>query len=251
MNTATRTVLSAAGWVWILVFVLIGVLGAGLHVVDHFNAVADRPQVAGVLRDHLYGPEFFEHWLDFRSYPVARMTHMVFGIIFVLIAPLQLVPRVRASFPRLHRSIGRTVLAMSVVLIATGWIFAFAHSYTGFPEQVPLVSFTIIYAWLIYMGITNIRARNFDAHREWMVRAFAMMMGISATRVWFYLFLKTTDVPSTHFFSSIFWLGLGVNLLVAEIWIHLTRQRAVAAASQPKFGWLQSTTTRSVPGTGD
>jgi uncharacterized membrane protein YozB (DUF420 family) len=80
---------------------------------------------------------------------------------------------------------------------------------------VPLVTYTIIYAWLIYVGIANIRARNVDAHREWMVRAFAMMMGISATRVWFYLFLKTTDVPSTHFFSSIFLLGLGVNLLVA------------------------------------
>jgi hypothetical protein len=93
--------------------VLIGILGAGLHVVDHFNAVADRPEVSGVLRDHIYGPEFFEHWLDFRNYSVARMTHMALGIVFVLIAPIQLVPRVRASFPRLHRAIGRTALPSS------------------------------------------------------------------------------------------------------------------------------------------
>jgi len=233
-------VLVTAGWIWVFIFVLIGVLGAGLHVIDHFNAVADRAEMAAALRDQIYGPEFFVHWLDFRNYPLSRLTHMVLGIVFVLIAPLQLIPRLRATYPRSHCAIGRSVLVLSVALIATGWMFAFAHSYTGLPEQVPLVSYTIIYAWLIVMGVVSIRTRNVAQHREWMVRAFAMMMGISATRVWFYLFLKTTGVPSNHFFPSIFWLGLGVNLLVAEIWINLTRDATARSASRSRPQWHPS-----------
>ena len=122
-------------------------------------------------------------------------------------------------------------MASSFVLIVTGWIFAFKFTYTGLPEQVPTVTFSLIYFWLVGMAIKNILAGDVAKHREWMIRAFSMMMGISATRVWFYLFLKTTDIPSDRFFSSIFWLGLGVNLLVAEIWINLTRPKAAGVAS--------------------
>ena len=57
-----------------------------------------------------------------------------------------------------------------------------------------------------------------------------MIMGISGTRVWFYMFPQTTDTPSNEFFSRIFWLGLGVNLLIVEIWINLTREIPASAA---------------------
>lgn len=234
MNQRMKSILEVFGWAWVFVFVMIGILGAGLHVVDQFNLVADRPAIAGLLQQHIYGKEFFAHWLDFRNYPVPRMIHMVLGILFVLIAPLQFVPRIRNSYPRLHRAIGGTALVSSVALIATGWLFAFKYTYTGFPEQVPTVTYSIIYAWLIYMALKNIRSGNVAQHREWMIRAFSMMMGISATRVWFYLFLKTTDIPSNQFFSSIFWLGLGVNLLIAEIWINLTRPATAIPMRVPR-----------------
>jgi hypothetical protein len=120
---------------------------------------------------------------------------------------------------------------MSIPLITTGWIFAFRYTYTGLAEQVPTVTFTLIDIWLIYMALKNLFIGNFRKHRERMARAFAMMMGISATRVWFYIFLQATDVPSNLFFSSIFWLGLGVNLLIAEIWVNLTLQTEVEIRS--------------------
>jgi uncharacterized membrane protein len=144
---------------------------------------------------------------------------------------LQLIPRVRATHPRLHRVLGRIALACSVPLIVTGWIFAFRFTYTGFAEQVPTVTFSLIYVWLVAMAVRSIRNGDVGRHREWMIRAFAMMMGISGTRVWFYLFLKATDYPSTEFFASIFWLGMGVNLLIAEIWINVTRPTAAAAVA--------------------
>ena len=226
-----RSIVVTIGWGWVFLFILIGVFGAGFHIVDQFNLVADRPAVAVLLRRYIYGDEFFNHWLDFRNYPVPRMVHMVLGVIFVLIGPSQLVPGVRRAFPRLHRAIGWTCLLLSIPLIITGWLFAFKFTYTGLPEQVPTVTFTLIYVWLVYMALKNIRQGNVIKHREWMIRAFAMMMGISATRLWFYIFLKASDVPSTRFFSSIFWLGLGVNLLIAEIWVNLTRDRPTVSES--------------------
>lgn len=234
MNRNLKLALQVAGWTWVLVFVLIGVIGAGLHIIDHFNRIGEFPVVADLMKNHFYGPEFYAHWLDFRNYPAARLTHMVLGIIFVLLAPLQLMPRIRNACPTFHRISGRIALTMSFILIATGMIFAFKYTYTGFVEQVPTVTYSIIYTWLIFMALRHILAGNVQKHREWMVRAFAMMMGISGTRVWFYLFLKVTNVPSTVYFSSIFWLGLGVNLLIAEIWINVTRpETATRQVAEP------------------
>lgn len=226
MNRALKMALQIAGWTWIFVFVMIGVLGAGLHVIDHFNSIGDWPAVANAMRNDIYGKEFYEHWISFRNYPTTRLTHMVLGIAFMLLAPMQLMPRIRSAYPTFHRISGRLNLIMSFVLIATGLMFAFKYTYTGFVEQVPAVTYSIIYTWLIFMALKSILAGNVQKHREWMIRGFSMMMGISGTRVWFYLFLKMTDVPSTTYFSSIFWLGLGVNLLIAEIWINMTRLQA-------------------------
>jgi uncharacterized membrane protein YozB (DUF420 family) len=247
MKPRVAWALQAAGWCWIVLFVLIGVLGAGLHVLDHYSGVADNPTLAAILERHIYGREFFAHWLDFRNYPGWRMAHMVVGILFVLVVPLQFVPAVRAH-RAVHRAIGRVAMVGSLILIASGMVFAFKYTYTGLPEQVPTVTYSLIYFWLVFMAVKKIRAGDVAAHREWMVRAFAMMMGISATRVWFYVFLKTTDVPSNHFFSSIFWLGLGVNLLIAEIWINLTRvQQATTAPARLPRRSQAAVTAGSVP----
>lgn len=234
MNQTTKMVSQVIGWTWVFVFVMIGVLGAGLHIIDHFTSIGDQPALAGFLEEYIYGKEFYQHWISFRGHPESRMIHMVFGIIYVLIAPWQLVPKFRRAHPALHRMVGRVSLVLSFILIGSGLIFCFRYTYTGFYEQVPTVTYSIIYAWIIFMAIRHILAKNVQKHREWMIRGFAMMMGISATRVWFYVFLKTTGLPSTTFFSSIFWLGLGINLLIGEIWINMTRpQVATARDEQP------------------
>jgi hypothetical protein len=225
MQTSVQRKLEYFCWFWVVVFVLIGVLGAGLHVLDYFTRIADNPALASILVKDIYGQEFFNHWLAFREHQVSRLLHMVVGIVFVVLIPLQMVPRIRERHPQFHKMSGYAMLIMSLILVATGCIFAFQYTYTGLPEQVPTVTFSLLYLWVLYMAISSIRAKRVDLHREWMIRAFSMMMGISATRVWFYIFLKTTDIPSHQFFSSIFWLGLGVNLIIAEIWINLTRLR--------------------------
>jgi hypothetical protein len=230
MNSTTKLMIQGFGWMWVFVFVMIGILGAGVHILDHFYNVADRPSVAYVLQNHIYGKEFFIHWLSFREHPESRLIHMFLGITFVLIAPWQFVTRIRHAYPRLHRAIGITSVLLSFVLIYTGLLFTFKYTYTGFVEQVPTVTYSIIYTWIVLMGWRNIRAGNITRHREWAIRGFSMMMGISATRVWFYLFLKISSMPSDQFFSSIFWLGLGVNLLAGEIWINLSRREEPAVS---------------------
>src|SRR4051812_31134489 len=47
----------------------------------------------------------------FERHPLLTMIHIVPGLLFVTLGPLQFVPKLRARRPRLHRWTGRLVLA--------------------------------------------------------------------------------------------------------------------------------------------
>lgn len=225
--------LERIGWVGIVILTVMGSAGALGHILDGFITSGDIPLVRDA-NVALFGQEFFQHWLNFRTYPVARMAHMLPGLLYMLLAPLQFSASLRRRRPRLHRIIGRTVLALSVGLIPSGMIFAFAHPYVGFREQVPAVFYTCLYLGFITFGLRAIFARDFLAHREWMIRAYSMGLGIYAIRVWYSLFLHLSDQPSTEFFDTAFWIGIATNLILAEIWINLSRE-SVAGSARPEL----------------
>jgi len=225
MTDRTLKRVESAGWVAIAFLTLMGVAGALGHILDGVTRAGDR----AVVRDAniiLYGSQFFYHWLNFRTYPFARLAHMVPGLLYMVLTPLQFMPRIRTTWPRFHRANGRFLMALGILLIPSGMIFAFVHPYVGLPEQVPAVFYTAIYLGFAGMGLRAVLARRFLEHREWMIRGYSMGLGIYSIRVWFILFQHLSHQPSTVFFATCFWIGIATNLLIAEIWINISREYA-------------------------
>jgi hypothetical protein len=228
MRHAAKQRLEKYGWGVILFITVIGSAGALNHILDGFWSTGDIPVVRSVNID-LFGEDFFKHWLNFRTYPIARMSHMLPGLTYMLLAPFQFIPRIRSRYPKFHRINGRIVLILTIVLLPSGMIFAFAHPYVGFREQVPTVFYTLLYLGCVAMGLRSIYRRRFAEHREWMIRVYAFGLGIYSIRVWYWLFLKLSDQPSTEFFATSFWIGIAANLVVAEVWINLSRAGAASS----------------------
>lgn len=233
MSHAAIQRLEKVGWVAILFITVIGSAGALNHILDGFWSTGDLPTVRSV-NIHLFGEAFFEHWLNFRTYPIARMSHMLPGLTYMLLAPFQFIPRIRNRYPKFHRINGRMVLILTIVLLPSGMIFAFAHPYVGFREQVPTVFYTVIYLVCVAMGLRSIYRRRFAEHREWMIRVYAFGLGIYSIRVWYWLFLNFSDQPSTEFFATSFWIGIAANLVIAEVWINLSRPEAASLFEETK-----------------
>ncbi len=125
---------------------------------------------------------------------VAIFAHMVLGGAVMVLAPLQLVGRVRARYPRLHRITGRVIITASIA-VALGGLF-----YIGVRGTVagPLMDlgFALYGALMLGAGLQALRfarAGDFMRHSAWALRLFVLVMGSLIYRLHYALWYSLTD----------------------------------------------------------
>ena len=171
--------------------------------------------------------------LDVRyiQHPWVSFLHIVPGVLFLTLAPLQFVARIRQRRISIHRGLGRvlaTCAAISgVIVLVLNIIFP---SFGGISTQTATVFFGVIFLFSLGMAIRHILRKEVRQHREWMIRTFALAVGVATVRVFFLLLGVITGLSFEETFGASFWLGFGVNLLIAEVWINYTRASGRPAA---------------------
>jgi hypothetical protein len=102
-------------------------------------------------------------------------------------------------------------------------------------EATSSVVFGVYMAVAIALGVNNARNRKIDAHRRWMLRAFALALGVSTIRVILGLGEAFDVFTFDEAFGIAFWAGLTINAVVIEAWLRLQPGRKqggdVSAAS--------------------
>lgn len=64
-----------------------------------------------------------------------------------------------------------------------------------------------------------IRGRDVVTHRRFMIRAFAVGLGVGTIRIWIGLFEGFGILGFRESFGVAFWLGLSMHVIAAEAWL--------------------------------
>lgn len=167
----------------------------------------------------------------FAAHPVMILVHVISGGLFLLLVPLQFVPRIRNSHTSIHRWSGRLLLPTALVSTASGLYFGLLMPYGGAAEAVAIALFGGIFVVTLSLAYRAIREGQVARHREWMIRAVAVALGTSTVRlVALVIDLTLTPAglsPPDAFVLSI-WIGWTATLGAAELWISYTRPAAPA-----------------------
>ena len=153
------------------------------------------------------------------------MLHIIPGLLFVVLGPLQFVRRLRRRAPQLHRWTGRTFVASGLIIGATALVMS-PHAIGGANETAAMMLFATIFLFALVKGLLSIRQGKVAQHREWMIRAFAIGLAVATARPINGAFFATrsiTHLTPHHFFGTAFWLAFTVHLIAAETWINYTR----------------------------
>lgn len=144
--------------------------------------------------------------------------HVLGAATALLLAPFQFVRRLRAARPGLHRWMGRTYVTGCVVGGISGFVLALGAS----SGPVSTAGFGLLsIAWL-YTTVAAWRtavARNFAAHRAWMIRSFALTYAAVTLRLYVPILLAMPSIAFVDGYRAISFLCWVPNLIAAEIYL--------------------------------
>jgi len=161
----------------------------------------------------------------FNAYPGTTLLHILPGLVVLTLGPLQFLAPLRARFPRLHRWTGRVLLTAAVPVGLSGLFFGVLVPYAGLSETLPSAIFGGLFLLAIAQAFRAIRRRDMRRHREWVLRLFALAMGVGTIRLVGVGLVALGEVEVPRIVGVSFWLGWLATLGAAEWWIRATRPR--------------------------
>ncbi len=265
MRSRMSPLLVRVAWTGIIVLVAIGVTSSvarWIFVADlaaRFDPFRERMLAAIGLEDPFASARAAQLAIvdgRFARHPVMISLHVLAGALFLVLALLQLSSRIRGRYPAYHRWSGRLLVVLGGLTAIAGLYFGLLMPYAGAWEASAIALFGGLFLVAIGKGVVAIRRGNVIAHREWMIRAFAVAIGISTVRI-VAAILDLTLTPAGFTPARIFvlsiWIGLSMTVIAAELWLARTRRasgtpvEAAARRRRVTSGEIDIALARRVP----
>lgn len=150
--------------------------------------------------------------------------HFLGGGIILILGCLQLLAGMRKKYPKIHRIAGRVYVLASIATAAGGLIFiALKGTIGGTVMDVAFTGYGLLMLLAAVQTIRFARAGDFDRHRAWAIRLFALAIGSWLYRMGYGFYIGFSDQAGhtedfrgwfDYFMDFAFYLP---NLVVAEI----------------------------------
>jgi len=150
--------------------------------------------------------------------------HFVGGGIILILGCLQLLEGVRKKYPRLHRISGRVYVLASIAAAVGGLVFiALKGTIGGAVMDIAFTGYGLLMLLAAVQTVRFARAGDFERHRAWAIRLFALAIGSWLYRMGYGFYIgfsdqsgHTEDFRGWFDYFMDFWFYLP-NLVVAEI----------------------------------
>jgi hypothetical protein len=161
----------------------------------------------------------------FAAKPELTRAHVLAGLVCVLAIPVQLSTRIRARYPHVHRRLGRFLMLVGMLVGISAYAMV-QVPVGGWVEMSAIIVYATAFLAALLTAWWHIRHHDIARHREWMLRALAILLGIATTRPVMGFFFATrtlTHLALEQFFGLAFWIGFTSTVIAAEWYIRGTR----------------------------
>ena len=165
----------------------------------------------------LLNPEhyFSESRHIYEDHPLILLSHVGGGTVALLVGPWQFVESFRYQHLQLHRILGCIYLAATVGFAGASGLFLALYSYAGVVTHTGFLVLAALWMLTGVMALWHICHGHVAAHRDWMVRSYALTFAAVTLRIWLPL-LAICGVSFEQSYQTVAWLAWVPNLLFAE-----------------------------------
>ena len=222
-------------WCVVIFLALVGVAVAVRRIVTLMPVVA-RGYQAPAVKSNPAAAQLAAMDDLFAHYPKLTLIHIVPGLIFMILGPLQFSSSIRVRHLAWHRLSGRIFVVCGTVVGISALVMSIAMPAIGGVNQAAATAlFATFFLFALCKAFWHIRRLEVALHREWMIRAFSIGLAVATIRPIIGVFFATSRLSGLtphEFFGIAFWIGFVVHLIAAEAWIRSTSQAAQRGLAQ-------------------
>jgi len=165
----------------------------------------------------------------FGSHKWLTLIHILPGALFLTLATLQFMPGIRQRHLNFHRWSGRFLVVLGLIIGVSALVMSFKMNIGGANETAATTLYAIVFLSCLIKAYLFIRKKNVVCHREWMIRMYAVGLGVATTRPIVGAFFASRKLTPHEFFGIAFWLGFTITFMAGEFWIDYTRAHGTQA----------------------
>ena len=167
----------------------------------------------------------------FAEYITPLLFHAGGGLLALSLGPWSFWGKFRNRYLHLHRWMGRIYLS-SVLVGGVAGFYLGATAFGGLPTSIGFCLLAALWLTTGVMAYLHIRRGAVQAHREWMIRNYALTFSAVMLRLWLPLFMAL-GYEFIEAYTTVAWLCWVPNLLVAELIISNGKARATRQTAGP------------------
>jgi len=153
---------------------------------------------------------------SFENHPVGISTHIYAAALALLLGPFQFSSRLRSRWPALHRWTGRVYLGVAVLVGGLAGLYMSQFAFGGVMSKLGFAFLAIAWLFTGLRAYLSARARDFTAHRRWMIRNYSLSFAAVTLRLYLapvFIF----QIPFELAYPVIAWVCWVPNLLVGQL----------------------------------
>lgn len=157
---------------------------------------------------------------NFLAHSSGIYTHAFASIVALTLGPFQFSTRLRQKNTNVHRWLGRTYLAVGVLVGGLSGLYMSQYAFGGSVAQLGFAALAVLWLYTGLRAYLAVRRGAIAEHRKWMVRNFSLTFAAVTLR----LYLPTSMAAGVELslaYPAIAWLCWVPNLALAE-WLYNT-----------------------------
>jgi uncharacterized membrane protein YozB (DUF420 family) len=157
-------------------------------------------------------------------YLPAYYSHVLISSLILMVGFFQ-VSQIGRKWLSAHRWLGKFYVFGILFLAAPGGLIMSLFINRG-PWVLTSFLFQVVF-WFVStaMAYNRIRHRDLEAHREWMLRSFALTCAAITLRAYIFMVSFHYDLNNPTAYAALAWLSWVPNLMIMELYLRYSRTR--------------------------
>lgn len=177
-----------------------------------------------------------QDYIENRIWLTAFYIH-VFSSLFALLAGFtQFSKSIRSQYPSVHRWVGRMYVIDILLITGPAGLLMGFYANGGITSRLAFIALSILWWYFTWQAWRAAVKRDFQKHRAFMLRSFALTLSAITLRVWKLSLAHYFGFPPMDIYRVVAWLGFVPNWLFVECW--LFRERRQMRDRKPKQDWI-------------